>query len=513
MCDQCEAIEYRPGAAARTKPFVCEAISGKAADMSPSPSRRGFLAAGAGLLASAPLPLSHVAFAQGAASPAAADIARLRSASRILIKGGVILSMDAGTGDFAKGDVLIEGGKIRDIRPVIEASGGDVMTIDATNQIIMPGFIDTHHHFYQGLLRNILANGLLAPDYMRDISGKLTSAYSPDDVYAGTLVSALGMLDMGTTSAVDTSQVNHSPEHADAGIRALQDSGMRVTYAFSRGDGPKANYPGDIGRLQKTYFNSSDQLLTLALAGGLVAAQFEAGRAAGVPMVSHGVNNRTEKALATLAQAKLLRPGDEYIHCTQLSADSWRLIKDSGGVVSLSAPIEMMMGHGMPGIQDALDHGIRPSLSSDVDVTFAQDPFTVMRSTISLQRLLLLQRADKGEKNLPPLMTVREVLEYATIEGARCMGLESRTGSLTPGKDADLVMLDAGRLNVWPLNNAPGCVVNLMNPANVKAVFVAGKVKKWNGELAGVDEVRIRKLVEEGRDGVVKRAGFEGKLF
>ena len=508
MCIQCDTLEYNTGEKSQRRAFACKT------DDAAGPSRRAFLAAGAGALAgaaAAPL-FSAPAAAQGVA-PAGGELARLQAAPRILIKGGVIISMDRLVGDFAKGDVLIEGGKIRAVQTNLDASSGDTIIVDGANQIVMPGFIDTHHHFYQGLLRNILANGLLAPDYMRDISTKLTSAYSTDDVYAGTLISALGMIDMGTTSAVDTSQVNHSPEHADAAIKALQESGMRVMYAFSRGDGPRANYPGDIGRLQKTYFNSKDQLLTLGLAGGLVVAQFQAGRAAGVPMVSHGVNNRTEKAFAALAEAKLLRPGDEYIHCTQLSQASWDLIKTSGGVVSLSPPIEMMMGHGMPGIQEALNNGIRPSLSSDVDVTFAQDAFTVMRSTLSLQRLLLLQRADKGEKNLPPLMTVREVLEYATIDGARCMGLDSRTGSLTPGKDADIVMLDAGRLNVWPLNNAPGCVVNLMNPANVQNVFIAGKVKKWRGALAGINEARVRKLAQDGRDGVVKRAGFESSLF
>ena len=92
------------------------------------------------------------------------------------------------------------------------------------------------------------------------------------------------------------------------------------------------------------------------------------------------------------------------------------------------------MGHGMPPIQEALDHGIRPSLSSDVDATMAQDPFTLMRSAFTLQRLLVLQRARNGEQNLPPLLTCRDVLEFATIEGARCAGLESKVGTLTPGK-------------------------------------------------------------------------------
>ncbi|HMA75495.1 MAG TPA: amidohydrolase family protein [Xanthobacteraceae bacterium] len=138
----------------------------------------------------------------------------------------------------------------------------------------------------------------------------------------------------------------------------------------------------------------------------------------------------------------------------------------------------LAMGRGLPPIQDALDHGIRPSLSSDVDVTMAQDPFTVMRAAFTLQRLGVPKRARAGAQNLPPLLTCRDVLEFATVEGARCAGLEGKVGTLTPGKDADIVLLKADRLNVWPLNNAAGAVVNLMNPSNVDTVFIAGKVRK-----------------------------------
>ncbi len=477
-------------------------------------SRRAFFRSGAQLAAAgiAAQMLPAAALAQGAADTDA-ELRRLQAQRRILIKGGVVLSLDRQIGDYAQADVLIEDGKIREVRPNIAVSGDAAAVIDASNRIVMPGFIDTHHHFYQGILRNILSNGLLNPDYNRDISNTLTSVYQPMDVYAGVLVTALGMIDMGTTAAVDTSQVQHTPEHSDAGIRALQESGLRVVYAYSRGAGAGTQYPQDIVRLQRTTFSSKDQLLTLALGGTLDAKIFAFAREVGVPTVSHGVNNNTERTLLELGRMGLLRPGDEYIHCTHLSGLAWRLIKETGGHVSLAPPIEMAMGHGMPAIQEALDHGIRPSLSSDVDVTMAQDPFTVMRSAFTLQRLNVLQRTRNGDQNLPPLLTCREVLEFATTEGARCALLERKVGTLTPGKEADIVMLGADRLNVWPLNNVPGAVVNLMNPGNVEAVFIAGKVKKWRGSLVGVDVPRVLRLVQEARDAVVRRAGFQTNLF
>ena len=446
----------------------------------PKGTRRSFLKASAGIaVASAPL-MSRTASAQATD----AVLARLQAARRFILKGGIVLTLDRRLGDFASADVLIEDGKIRDIRPNIVASA-DTTIVDATRHIVVPGFIDTHVHSYQGLLRTTLPNGLVDLDYNRDIQNNLTPAYAPDDVYAGELITALAMIDMGTTAIVDISQVSHTPEHSDACIRALQESGIRAVFAYHRGAGPAAQYPQDIKRLQRTYFSSKDQLLTLALTANLNANVFALAREVGVPVVQHLVGNDLSTPLIELGRAGLLRPGDEYIHCLGIDDAAWRLIKDSGGHVSICAPIDMAMGHGMPAIQEALDHGLRPSLSSDHGVTIAQDFFTVMRSTFTLQRLLILQRARKGEQNLPPLLSCRDVLEFATIEGARCANLADRIGTLTPGKEADIVVLRADRLDVWPLNNAAMTVVNMMNPSHVETVFIGGKVKKWRGNLVG----------------------------
>jgi cytosine/adenosine deaminase-related metal-dependent hydrolase len=252
-------------------------------------------------------------------------------------------------------------------------------------------------------------------------------------------------------------------------------------------------------------------LLTLALGTNINASNYTLARDVGVSCVLH-INNLSAQILE-LGRTGLLRPGDEYIHCTHLNDDAWRLIRDTGGHVSLSNQIEMAMGQGLPAIQQALDHGVRPSLSSDHGCTVAQDFFSVMRSTFTLQHLQLFQRAFAGEQNLPPRLSPRDVLEFATIEGARCANLESQVGTLTPGKDADIVMLRTDRLSVWPLNNAPGMVVNLMNPSHVDAVFIAGKIKKWRGNLVGVDMPRVLRLVQEARDAVVRRARFPTNLL
>jgi 5-methylthioadenosine/S-adenosylhomocysteine deaminase len=478
-------------------------------------SRRHLLMASAGLAAggAAAQMLPARAMAQDTAD---AELGRLQRQRRILLKGGVVLTLDRQAGDFAQADVLIEDGKIREVRPNIVVSD-DVAVVDAANRIVIPGFIDTHSHSYQGILRNILSNGRVDPDYNRDIVGTLTPAFTPADAYAGMLATALGMIDMGTTGVVDVSQVNNTPEHSDALIRALQDSGIRAVFAYSEGKGPGVQHPQDIARLQRTYFNSKDQLLTLALGAGPDPKMFALAREVGVPVVVHVRNvlpqrNDGEKLLQ-LSRTGLLRPGDEYIHCLHFPADTWRLIKETGGHVSLSPAIEMAMGHGTPAVQDALDNGVRPSLSTDHAVTISADFFTLMRTTFITQRYFVLQRGRNGEQNLPPLLTCRDVLEFATSEGARCANLDAKVGTLTPGKEADIIMLRADRLDVWPLNNAHGAVVNLMNPGHVETVFIAGKVKKYHGKLVGVDEQGILRSMQEARDAVVRRSGFKLNLL
>ncbi|MBV9970970.1 MAG: amidohydrolase family protein [Xanthobacteraceae bacterium] len=475
-------------------------------------SRRRILKSGAAMAAFGVLAQAapNAALAQNANAPDA-EITRLQAARRVLIKGGLVLTLDRQLGDFAHADILIEDGKIRTVRPDIAISGESAAIVDAANRIVIPGFVDTHSHSYQGILRSIMPDGVLDPDYNRDVQTTLTPAFAPPDVYAGVLMTALGMIDMGTTAMVDLCQISHTPEHSDACIAALVDSGIRAVHAYSRGLGPATQYPQDIARLQRTYFSSRDQLLTLALGVGLDPKLFAAARDAAVPAVLH--LRYQSAAFVELARAGLLREGDEYIHCNGLIPEAWQLIRDSGGHVSICAAIDMAMGHGMPAVQAALDHGVRPSLSSDHGVAIAQDFFSVMRSTFTVQRLGIFERRRSGERALPPLLTCREVLEFATIEGARCANLADKVGTLTPGKEADVVLLRTDQASLWPIGNAVGAVVNLMNPGNVETVFIGGKPRKWRGRLVGVDLDRTFRLAEDARQSVMRRAGFSVNLL
>jgi 5-methylthioadenosine/S-adenosylhomocysteine deaminase len=266
----------------------------------------------------------------------------------------------------------------------------------------------------QPAARNILPNGLLS-DYQRDITGTARAVYRPEDAYAGDLVSALGAMNAGITTLLDWSHIGNSPEHTDAAIEGLRESGMRAIYAYGAGTaGPANQFPQDIRRLRTQYLSSDDQLLTLAMAAGINADHWAVARDVGAPITVHV--NGTDQLLPV---ANAMGHDVTYIHCCNLAEAEWRMIADTGGNVSIACPIEMEMGHGVPPIQQALDHGIQPSLSADVETEIPSEFFTQMREVFTLQRMLLLARQRAGETTLPNLLTVREVIEFPTIEGAR----------------------------------------------------------------------------------------------
>jgi len=459
-------------------------------------TRRDFIKASGAAIAAGAVAAGPV-FAQAAAGP-----------TRTLIKGGTVLSFDRAVGDFDRADVLIEGRKIVAVRPNIQAEGAAV--IDATRTIVVPGFIDTHHHFYQSALRNVLSNGVLS-DYFRDISGAATAQYRVEDAYVGDYIGALRSIDAGVTCITDISQVSNTPEHSDAMIKALKDSKIRALYAYSRGSGPGAKFPQDVERIAKQHFSSKDQLVTLAMGTAVNKDQWAAARKVGARIFTHIVGGNPGVGpgdLMKLGDEGLMKDDNVYIHFTNGTNEQMKRVKDTGGWLTLAVPIEMAMRHGMPPIQQALDAGIRPSLSSDVETTMAADMFTQMRATFTLQRALINERSIKGEKDLPPLLTAKDVIEFATLQGARANGIESKVGTLTPGKEADIVILRADLTNTLPLNSAYGAIVTAMDTSNVDTVLIAGRVVKRKGKLVGVNMASVRKRATASRDYLVGKLGW-----
>jgi cytosine/adenosine deaminase-related metal-dependent hydrolase len=440
---------------------------------------------------------------------------------RTLIQNGIVLTLDKSVGNFHQADVLIEGTKISAVAPNLNAADAEV--IDASEMIVMPGFIDTHRHVWEGILRNIGTDVPLEGDvsYLSFILNTLAPVYRPEDAYVGNLVGLYGAIDAGITTILDWSHIQATREHADAVIKALQESGMRAIFAYGY---PWWKYPDEnqdawIRDVAKQYFSSKDQLLTFAIAPpgpeftsfDVAKSQWELARELDVRITVHvGVGTAGKQGkLAEMGRAGLLKDDTTYIHCSTLSDDEIKMIVDTGGTVSLAAPVEMLMGHGMPPIQRFLDRGLRPSLSIDVETNVPNDMFTQMHSVNSLQHAMIFDRKLAGKGGLPSFMTSRDVIEFATVEGARANGLLDKTGTLTPGKEADLIMLRTDRPNILPVNDPIGAVVWGMDTSNVDSVFVAGKALKRSGKLLNVNLEDLRAKAYESRDYVVSKSGFK----
>ncbi|MBR9762825.1 MAG: amidohydrolase family protein [Rhodobacteraceae bacterium] len=491
----------------------------------PCPSRRDFLRAGTvgGAALAATATLGSSATAQHIAESTIPE-GMGEPGRRILIRGGVVLSMDDAVGNFATGDVLIEGGRIVEVAARIEAP--DAAVIEAAGKIVMPGFIDTHHHQFETALRSQLAHGILVNDgrpvnatnYYETILQQFSLVYRPEDVYINELFAGIAQLDAGVTTVMDVSQIHHSPEHSDAAIEGLADAGRRAVFGYFEGHGDRSRYPQDARRIKQQHFASDDQLLTMVMGGEIYLPGYETswalGRELGLPIALHVVGTfGMAGTFDQLAEAGEFGADNIFIHMTGMSDMAWQRAADAGAHVSLAVPIEMHMRHGTPPIQKALDLGMSTSLSSDVECTMTADPFTQMRGLITLQRMFVNEAALSGAEEYPALMQCADALRHATIEGAKGLRLDGVTGSLTPGKAADIVLLDAEALNVAPLNNAAGAVVTLMERSNVDTVLVAGRPKKWQGQVVGYDIARLRDELTASRDYLFEAAGVERDLF
>jgi cytosine/adenosine deaminase-related metal-dependent hydrolase/ribose/xylose/arabinose/galactoside ABC-type transport system permease subunit len=438
---------------------------------------------------------------------------RVAQPGRRLIKGGTVISLDPAVGDLSPGDVLVEGDEIVAVGAGIEA--GDAEVIDASGMIVLPGFVDSHRHIWEGLLRNIGTDVPLEgrTSYISFVLHKLAPAVRPQDAYVGNLISALGAIDAGITTLLDWSHIQGSPAHTDAVIEALEDSGLRSVFAYGFPWWGKweERQPSWFVRAATEHFSSKDQMVTLALAApGPEFTDFEVSRdhwklarETGARITTHvGVGSYGQDGkVQEFGEAGLLGPDTTYIHCTTLNDTEIQMIVDTGGTVSLAAPVEMMMGHGMPPIQKFLDRGLAPSLSVDVETNVPSDMFNQMRS------VLLLQRATAIAQGKSPAST-RDVLRWATLEGARANGLDHKVGTLTPGKQADIVLLRTDRLNVTPLNDPITAVVAGMDTGNVDTVLIAGRVMKRGGTLLHVDWPAVMRLADQARQHVIEKSGF-----
>ncbi len=408
-------------------------------------TRRGALKVGATLAAGA-------AAAGGLSDADAAESLRrferqpaVDSRDRILLKGGTIISMDPKVGDLVQGDVLIEGKKIAAIAPALNAA--DAQVIDAHDAIIVPGFVDCHRHSWEAPLRRINPNSPTIADYSNATHLSFAKAYRPQDHYAANYLTAVGCIDAGITCVIDNSHNSRSADHSDAAVEALIDSGVRAVHASgppNAGDWAH-QWPQDLERLQKKYFSSTDQLVTLRMFSGVNRDNWALARKLGLRITTEFQGPQAAALLDPLAQDKLVGPDNTFNHCGALPEKTWRIFVDTGANINVCprSDAQYALGEGLCALQSAWDHGIKPGLSVDNETSYSTDMFMEMRVAFYLQRAVAQNRRFSGDQNPPKPLMVRDVLYCATMGGAHCAGLDDKIGSLAPGKEADLIMIRA----------------------------------------------------------------------
>jgi cytosine/adenosine deaminase-related metal-dependent hydrolase len=421
---------------------------------------------------------------------------------------------------LVNGEVLVEAGRISAVGKNLEV--GDAEVVDLGNDILMPGFIDTHRHTWQAVIRNVAADWAHG-HYMAGIHNGLSQYFRPEDTYIGNVLGTVEAINSGITTLVDWSHNLATPDHADAAVQGLIEAGSRAVFAHGGGaaqwrDPPSpVPHPEDAIRVRNAYFTSSDQLVTMAMAlrgpqfttKEVTIGDYRLAREVGVRITVHVGDGEwgRSRPIAWLKESGLLGSDVTYVHCNTLTDDELVMIADSGGTASVAADVELSMGHGWPATGRLLAVGIRPSLSIDVCTLNGGDMFGAMKATIAAERGLRHSSAAASGKVLEELTpTTRDVVGFATVEGARAIGLMDQVGTITTGKWADLISLSTDDPAMFPVNNPYGSLVYSAHPGVVANVMVAGRWLKRSGSLVGADLGRLRRLAGESRDYLFEKA-------
>jgi cytosine/adenosine deaminase-related metal-dependent hydrolase len=443
----------------------------------------------------------------------------------LLISGGHVVTLDPAIGDLAEGDVLIRDGTIAAVGAGLAARAPRARVLDARGRLVLPGLVDTHRHVWQGALGGHTGQVSLS-GYSSAVIAGLAPHYTPDDIYAGTLWGALQALNAGITTIADWSHNLATPRHADANVRALHDSGIRGVFLYG-GPGPDGlaffgvpapSHPGDARRAQAEHFpdGASGRLrMGLALRGPAFTTpeatreDFAFARELGLPISVHVGMAGFPGSVEILDKLGLLGPDINYVHASQLDDREFDLIAASGGSISLCPSVDMLMALGAyPATGHALARGIPAGLAADTTTGTGTDLFTEMRLALAAER----SRANAGAVSRHEAVDAvelnqRDMLRLATLDAARVWHLDHETGSLTPGKQADVTVIDMRPPHLDGFDDPVATLVMGAGAADVETVIVGGQIVKAGGALVAPLAERARDLMHESRARLRDRTG------
>lgn len=430
-----------------------------------------------------------------------------------LFKGGLVLSLDPKVGDHACADVLVVGDRIVAVSPDLTVEKAQV--IDVAGMIVMPGLVNAHQHAWLGLLRGLMPNVDAIGDYMTAIPQMLGCFYTAEHSGLATRLTALSSLDAGVTTLLDACHNTRSPAHSNAAISAFEATGLRVLHMVGKPlDRWPETWPGDVERLA-TGREAKENLVRVG-----VFAQPDSMEAS-MPLARRlGLRILTEYAgpgsvITEMHEKGLLGADNIFNHCTRLTDGEWQLLKMTDAHVTVNPRSDALFGFEAGGFpfQAAIDHGLKPALGVDIDTSMSGDMFAEMRTAFFQQRSVAQAQRVLGNRAMPAAVTVRAILEAATINSAACLGLADQIGTLTPGKQADIIAIRTDGIAVYPSHNAIGTVVHMIDRADVQEVMVAGRLRKHAGHLLNVDLSRLHAETDAARARLFEAAGYTPSAF
>lgn len=394
--------------------------------------------------------------------------------TKLIVRGGCVLSMDPAIGNRRETDVLVEDGLVTEVGTNLRSRGAD--EVDASDAVVLPGFVDAHRHAGEALARH-------APD-------RTSADYSSDDVYAATLAGLLSAAESGVTTVADWCAFP-GDDHTSAALQAHADSGLRTVLVMADADGES-----DRWRRRVSAATTPPPLTSLA-AGPPAPDDWATARGIGLRIHAHA--GAGAAIPSSLARDGLLGPDVTLTHCSGLGGDEFDAVPESGATVALTPTSDMAGGAPPVPVQELIDRDIRPGVGTGALTMASGDVFAQLRAVIALQHAMYFDLKLAGKAGLPRMLTTRDVIAYGTTDGARAIGLAGVTGSITPGRSADIVVLRTDRPNIMPVNDPVGAVVWGMDSSNVDTVLVAGRALVRDGSPT-VDLGHVRSLIAEAQN-------------
>jgi cytosine/adenosine deaminase-related metal-dependent hydrolase len=469
-------------------------------------SRRAMLG-GVSAVACAGLPFAN-------AAPRPSTGTKLPARGNVVIRNAYVMTMEKDVGDLKDADVQVRDGAIVAVGQKLNAPGA--AAIDGRGMIVMPGLVETHWHMWNTLLRGM--SGEKADYGYFRTTAMLGRVFEPADMYQGTRLAAAEAINSGMTFVHDWCHNVRNPQFAREDLRALQESGLRARFSYGPMQGHDLKQTIDLSDIEKLKNewpqHSGDGLITLGMAwrghGGnqpanavpenVWRAEFEAAQRLGLPISVHSSGSKSALGqIGGLNKAGMIK-NVQVIHAVYATAEEIAAMKAAGASISIAPTSELRIGFGIPPTTAFLDAGIPVGLSVDtVELVGNADMFAIMKT---------VQGLENGKAESEFKLGARRVVELATIEGARSMGIDDKVGSLKAGKRADLIMIDTRAANLGVFGDPAVMLVTAVQPANVDTVMVDGRILKRNGKLTAMNVALVAREASEANAAVRKRANW-----